>query len=58
MRDDEDNKGRGAWVDRRDFVGLVGVSLIGVGCWWIFPASGLIVPGVILSAVAIFGVKN
>jgi hypothetical protein len=38
---------------------LVGVVLIGVGCWMWFPPAGLIAPGALLVAVAakgLFGV--
>jgi hypothetical protein len=50
-----DGQGR---FDRRDFVGLAGLVLVGAGAGWIFPPAGLIIPGAILTAVAIFGVKG
>jgi hypothetical protein len=40
-------------VNARDAVGFVGLSLTAAGAWWVFPPAGLIVPGVILMAVAI-----
>lgn len=46
------------WFDRRDFVGLAGLCLLAYGLWLIFPPLALIVPGAILTAVAIFGVKG
>lgn len=46
------------WIDRRDLVGLGGVILLGVGFWIVWQPLGLIVPGMVLSAVAIFGVKD
>lgn len=44
--------------DRRDFVGLLGLVLIGVGLGLVWLPAALIVPGAILSGVAIFGVKS
>ncbi len=54
----EQQEARGQWVDRRDLVGLVGVGLIGYGAWLIFPPAGFIAAGLILSGVAIFGVRD
>lgn len=45
-------------VDARDVMCVVGVGLIGYGAWLIYPAAGFIAPGVIVTAVAIFGVRN
>lgn len=45
-------------IDQRDIVGIIGVILIGVGCWWISPPIGLIAPGTILAWVAITGGKR
>lgn len=44
--------------DRRDAVGLAGLVLLGAGCGLIYPPAGLIVPGAILAAVAVFGVRG
>mgnify|MGYP001070936115 CR=1 FL=1 len=52
------SKPKSSWIDRRDFVGLCGVALIGYGAWLIFPPAGFIASGVILAGVAIFGVKG
>lgn len=40
-------------VNARDVVGVSGLSLTAVGAWWVYPPAGLIVPGLILMAVAI-----
>lgn len=58
MSDAKDAGGGQGRFDRRDFVGLAGLVLIGAGLGWIFPPAGLIVPGAILTGVAIFGVKG
>ena len=46
------------WFDRRDFIGLVGIALVGYGAWLIYEPAGFIAPGVILACVAIFGVRR
>jgi hypothetical protein len=58
MNEKREGLGARIGVDRRDIVGLVGVGLIGVGLWWVSPPLGLIVPGIILTYVAINGVKG
>lgn len=45
-------------IDRRDVVGLAGIVLIGIGAGLIYIPAGLIIPGAILAAVAIFGVRG
>jgi hypothetical protein len=44
--------------DRRDLVGLAGVFLLGLGFAFVWPPLGLIVPGAILTAIAVFGVRG
>jgi hypothetical protein len=41
-------------VNARDAVGFAGLALTAAGAWWVFPPAGLIVPGLILMAVAIW----
>lgn len=45
-------------IDRRDFIGLVGVGLVGYGGWLVYEPAGFIAAGVILACVAIFGVRG
>jgi hypothetical protein len=52
------DKGLKSALDARDAMCVVGVGLIGYGAWLIYPAAGFIAPGVILTAVAIFGVRS
>ncbi|MDF3413277.1 hypothetical protein HKX54_02315 [Sulfitobacter sp. M57] len=42
----------------RDALAVLGVSLIGYGAWLVYPPAGFIGPGVILTGIAIFGVKS
>ena len=58
MTESKEDQPRQPWFDRRDFVGLVGVGLIGYGAWLVFPPAGFIVPGAIMAGVAIFGVRG
>lgn len=58
MSDENKTKGRSSWIDFRDVLCLAGVGLIGYGAWLIEPAYGFIAPGVILTAVAVFGVRG
>ncbi|MCP1832820.1 hypothetical protein [Bradyrhizobium sp. USDA 4545] len=48
-----------AWVtstfDARDAVLAFGLVLLAAGLWFVWPPASLIVPGAVLSAVAIFG---
>lgn len=46
------------WIDRRDIILFAGLILIGWGGWWIFPPMALMVPGAILTGIAIFGVRK
>jgi hypothetical protein len=39
----------------REFVGIVGAALAGVGAWMHYPPAGLIVGGGILVALAVVG---
>lgn len=45
-------------LDGRDVVLGVGLTLIAVGVWPLFQPAALIVPGVVLTYVAIFGVRG
>ena len=45
-------------LDRRDYVGLIGLAMLGAGFWMVFPPAGFVVPGAVLTAVAIFGVRG
>lgn len=45
-------------VDRRDILGLAGVMLLGLGLAFVWAPLGLIVPGGILVAVAVYGVRG
>ena len=38
-----------------DLAFLIGLGAVAVGCWWLHPAAGLIVPGGLLLAVVVFG---
>jgi hypothetical protein len=44
--------------DRRDAVGLAGVFLLGLGFAFVYPPLGAIVPGAVLTAIAVFGVRG
>ncbi|WP_027517861.1 hypothetical protein [Bradyrhizobium sp. WSM1417] len=48
----------GVWVraniDARDVMLASGLTLLALGLWQVWPPAALIVPGVIISAVAIF----
>ena len=44
--------------DRRDFVGLVGLCLLGYGAWLVYEPAGVFVPGAVLCGVAVFGVRG
>lgn len=36
----------------------VGLALLSAGCFWAWPPAGLIAPGAVLIAVALFGDKR
>jgi hypothetical protein len=57
-KSDKPSKGLKPSVDGRDVMYIVGVGLIGYGAWLVYPAAGFIAPGIILTAVAIFGVRD
>ena len=38
-----------------DLAFVVGLGMVGVGCWWFSPALGLIVPGAVLLALVLVG---
>lgn len=44
-------------IDRRDVVGIIGLSLLGIGLALINIPAALIVTGAIIIGVAIFGVR-
>lgn len=44
--------------DKRDLTLVAGVFLLGLGAGFIYAPLGLAVPGAILVAVAVFGVKR
>ena len=46
------------WVDARDVLAILGVSLLGYGFWRVDPALGCIVPGSVLTYLALFGVRG
>lgn len=46
------------WIDVRDVFAIAGISLLGYGFWLVSPALGCIVPGAVLTYVAIFGVRG
>lgn len=41
-------------LDERDAVLGIGVLLLSGGCGWVYPPMGLIVPGVVLTYLALF----
>ncbi len=45
-------------MDRWDVMALVGLGMVGVGLWFVYWPLALIVPGVVLLAVGIFGARN
>lgn len=44
-------------VDARDVMLVLGLAMLGAGCWMVWPPAGLIAPGLVLSYVAVFGVR-
>jgi hypothetical protein len=44
--------------DRRDLLGIVGLFCLALGCAFVYPPAGLIVPGAIITAIAVFGVRG
>ena len=42
--------------DLRDVLALVGMGLVAVGLWWIYPPAALIAGGVSLTAIAVLPV--
>ena len=57
MTEKNTSKGFESPIGYRESLLIAGLILIGWGLWWIFPPAALIVPGLILAGVAIFGVK-
>lgn len=58
MNDQKQNEPQEEWFDPRDLILLIGLGLLAYGAWLVFPPAGFIVPGAILSSVAIFGVRS
>ena len=58
MTDRKPDGSSAVWIDRRDIIALLGLGLLGYGSWLVFAPAGFIVPGAILSAVAVFGVRG
>lgn len=42
-------------VDLYDLIAALGLVLLGVGFWWVYPALGLIVPGALLLILGVLG---
>lgn len=42
----------------RNVVAAIGLVMLGVGCWMVLPALGLIVPGIFMFATAIYGASR
>lgn len=48
-----------AWPpDVRDLAAAAGLTLLGVGFWLIYPPAAFIVPGALMVAIAVFGVRG
>jgi hypothetical protein len=43
--------------DARDGIGAVGLALLSLGCWFVWPPLAAIVPGAVLLYVSIFGAR-
>lgn len=43
-------------MDIYDWFGLIGLVMVAVGCWLIYPPAALIVPGVLLLGLSLAGV--
>lgn len=43
-------------MDKKDALLFVGLTMMAAGCWMIYPPAALIVPGIVLAGIAIFGV--
>ncbi len=44
--------------DSRDALGVIGLGLLAGGCWMVYPPAALVLPGLVLIGVAIFGVRR
>lgn len=42
-------------IDGNDVLAVVGIALLGVGLWWVYPPVALIVVGSLLVKLAIWG---
>lgn len=51
---DEQNEQR---TGAREGAFLLGLALLAAGCWHIYPPLSAVVPGALLIAVAVFGVR-
>lgn len=45
-------------IDKRDFLMLTGLGLLGFGCYLVYPPAAFISPGLILVGISVFGVKG
>lgn len=52
------SEGKAGGADRRDIILLAGIVTLGMGLAFVWPPLGLIVPGAILVAIAVFGVRG
>lgn len=40
-------------IDARDVIGLTGLSLLALGCWFVWPPAAAIVPGAVMTYYAL-----
>lgn len=53
----EETAGTRRPVDVRDVMLVVGLLALGAGLWFVWPPLAAIVPGTVLTGIAIFGVR-
>ena len=41
----------------REAMLLVGLVMLGAGLWWVYPPAAAVVPGGILTLIAVFGIR-
>jgi uncharacterized membrane protein len=44
-------------VDGRDLLLGLGLILLAVGCWQVWPPAALLAPGSVLTYIAVFGIR-
>ncbi len=44
-------------IDARDVLGAVGLGLLAYGLWLVWPPAAAIVPGAVMTGVAVFGTR-